>query len=308
MASCTIDLLGWSGVIGTSALLSILAISLMYMAGMAIRSPTIGAWARIEVYQAAATVMFVSAAAFMVGTACDVDLSFFGTYLYLSPAPPGFTGSTDFFEAGGIYLRALQERVYEYFDIVKTILMRWEVRVSRSEYNCPMSCFILPHGWSIDPGMGYYAKMGAGYFALNTLVVSMLSLSSLLYMLEYAASGALVLLFPLGALFRSIPYMRGFGGALMALALVLFLGLPIILFVNALLAYGALTLPIPLPPSCTEDGSGGCIAPMAAMAATAGFTTVFLPLLDFIFLAAFGRELAELFGSELDLTRLSQLV
>jgi len=317
MASCTVGLADWTGIIGLSVFLSILVISIIYMVGKALRSPTVEAWTKIELYQAAATIIFVAGASLLITTACSVDLSFFDYYLTLTPPdgwpidPTGaqdFTSSTDFFEAAHTYLISLQEKVYGYFSDVKSILMNWERRASRSEYNCPASCLILPHGWSIDPGMGFYAKMGAGYFALNALVVSMLSLSSLLYMLEYASSGALLWLFPIGAFFRAIPYMRGFGGALMALALVLFLGLPFILFVNALLAYGALSATIMVPESCIADGGGSCIPSMAVMAATASFTTVFLPILDFIILAAFGRDLANLFGSELDLTRLSQLV
>ncbi|VVC03827.1 Uncharacterised protein [Candidatus Burarchaeum australiense] len=319
MASCTIGLTGlatWSAIIGLSAFLAILTVSLLYMLGKLFRVPTITAWAKIEIYEAAATVMFVAGAAFIIGIACAVDLSFFYYYLHpaLGPAPmlpPGFTGAGDFFQASTTYLADLQHLTYaNYYLPVQTVLQHWEVQASVSKFSCLTSiCLILPQGWSIDPGTGYYSKMGAGYFILNSLMVAMLSISSLLFMLQYASSGALLLLFPLGAIFRSIPYMRGFGGALMALALVLYLGLPLLLFLNALIAYGPLVnAPLTLPPKCLATGEGACIGPMALMAATAGFVTVFLPALDFILLAAFGRELAGLFGSELDLMRLSQLV
>ena len=104
--------------------------------------------------------------------------------------------------------------------------------------------------------------------------------------------------------------MRGFGGALIAIALVLYLGLPFLLFTNALIAYGVLVSvdPTVMPLSCAEDGTGDCMVIMARMAATTSFAAIFLPALDFIILAAFGRELAHLFGSEVDLTRLSRLV
>ena len=82
------------------------------------------------------------------------------------------------------------------------------------------------------------------------------------------------------------------------------------LFVNALVSSGLLTSVTPalMPASCLNDGSGNCVIPMAKMAATAGFTAVFLPALNFIVLVVLGRELAQVFGSELDLSRLSRLV
>ncbi|RLG19661.1 hypothetical protein DRN67_02150 [Candidatus Micrarchaeota archaeon] len=306
-------------------MLSFFVLSLMYMLGRLIRSPTLDAWIKIELYQVILTILFVSGASFVLSTACAVDLSFFQYYLNLvdysdpqSILPSNFEFSVDLFEASSIYLDSLQQKVYGsatepgYYQLVKSVLMKWEVQVTRSEFKCPLACLIMPNGWSIDPGAGFYARMGAGYLALQTLVISTLSISSLRYMLEYASNGALLYIFPIGALFRSIPYMRGFGGALLALAVVLYLGLPFILFVNALLAYGIMVQLDPamlaMPADCLVDGKGDCTAPMARMAATAAFTTVFMPALDFIFLVAFGRELSRIFGSELDLSRISQLV
>ncbi|MDO8339346.1 MAG: hypothetical protein Q7T16_01685 [Candidatus Burarchaeum sp.] len=324
MAYCTLGITGVSGLIGLSVMLSIFVISLIFMLGRAMRSSTIEAWVKLELYQVLATILFVSGSMFFIGIFCSVDVTFFSDYINLGVVDPAlidpamFPVNANMFDASSDYLVWLQNNIYGsstqpgFYLQVKSVLMKWEVQASKSEFNCPGEfCLMMPNGWSIDPGTGFYTKLNAGYAALQALIISMLSVSSLRFMLEYASAGALLILFPIGAFFRSIPYMRGFGGALMALALTLYLALPFILFVNALVAYPVITGTPNLfaPPStCSSDGSGACIVPIAQQAASASFVTVFLPALDFILLAAIGRDLARLFGSELDLTGLSQLV
>ena len=323
MASCSLTLTGVAELIGLSVLLSIFVISTIFMLGRAMRSSAIEAWVKLELYQVLATILFVAGALFFIGMACSVNITFFSDYIaaasptFLNPLPP----DADLFTASSAYLGWLQDKMYGAYDSstnihtpgfyeqLKGVLMKWEVEASSSEYKCPLLCLIMPNGWSIDPGTGFYTKLGAGYMALQGIVIALLSVSSLLYMLEYASNGALLFLFPIGAFFRSIPYMRGFGGALMALALTLYLALPFILFVNALVAYPVITAtPSLVAAGCLPDGTGACIVPIAQQAASASFVTVFLPALDFILLTAIGRDLARLFGSELDLTGLSQLV
>src|SRR3989338_8867865 len=120
MAYCDLDLTFVSGIIGSSVLLSLFSISILYMLGAAIRSTTIGAWTKIELYQVAFTVMFVSGAIFMISTACAVNLSFFTNYVALvdpldpqSILPPEFTDPAmpyrNMFESSTIYLNALQQ-------------------------------------------------------------------------------------------------------------------------------------------------------------------------------------------------------
>jgi hypothetical protein len=347
LASCTIPLTGVAELISLSVLLAIFVISIIFMFGRAIRSQTIEAWVKLELYQVLATILFVAGSLLFIGIVCGIDVTFFSDYLGTGPGKlidttnPMFPADANILDASGSYLIWLQEKIhgcsvatdpacytlcnsnptqcvftstntyYGYYEQVKHMLMLWEVQASTSEYYCPFLCLIMPNGWSIDPGSGFYTKMSAGYMGLQTITMAMLSVSSLLFMLAYAVNGALLWLFPIGAFFRSIPYMRGFGGALMALALTLYIGLPFILFTNALLAYIPIhdvSITPNLPFSCVENGGGSCIMPMAQQAAAAAFATVFMPALDFIFLAAIGRELSHLFGSELDMTALSQLV
>jgi len=326
-AACTLDFTNWAGLITVGLMLSSFAIALIYMIGTALRSPTISAWTRIELYQLAATIFFVAGATFLMSTACSFNLQFFSPYYtLLPPGSPLIDFSSphmDYFGASTLYLQNLQGLTYDFYSQVRDTLMKWEFRATVSDYKCLFLCMLFQQGHSVDPGVGFYSKMGAGYLALNSLLVGLLSLSSLLFMVFYAANGALPWLFPLGAFFRSMPYMRGFGGAVMALSLTLYLGLPLMLFMNALLAYPALTgvhdyntvsggAPMYLPAGCAaggiaDDGSS-CLASIAVLAATTSFATIFLPALDFIALVLIARELANLFGGELDITRLSQLV
>jgi hypothetical protein len=337
VVACTLDFTNWAGLIAVGLTLSSFVIALIYMLGNTLRSPTIGAWARIELYQLAATIFFVAGATFLMTTACSINLNLFSYYYQVLPAgAPGgvelnyvatatHAAYADYFEAANDYLVNLQEKSYTYYAQVRDTLMHWEHAASVSQYKCLLLCLLFQNGHSVDPGVGYYAKMGAGYLALNSMIMGLLSLSSLLFMLAFAANGALPWLFPLGAVFRSLPYMRGFGGALMAISLTFYLGLPFILLINALLAYPALTgaptygvnaagvPPNYLPVGCATNGvptdiTQSCLSGMATLAATVSFATIFLPALDFIILAALARELANLFGGEVDITRLSQLV
>jgi hypothetical protein len=307
--------------VGLSALISAFTIALIYMIGTAIRSPTIGAWARIELYQLATTIFLVAGAAFFITTSCAVDLHFFQSYYTLAAAPGGqqpadglsidFGAQTDYFEAANAYLLSLQSHAYNSYTRVRDTLMRWEYNASVSEYKCLYYCLLFQNGWSVDPGVGYYAKIGAGYFALNGLVMGMLMISSMLFILAYAANGAMLWLLPIGAFFRTMPYMRGFGGALMAISISLFIGFPLLMFLNAVLAYPLLTSPAitpSLPADCISGADSSCLAPIAVLSASISFATVFLPALNFIVLAAFARELSNLFGGDVDITRLSQMI
>ncbi|MBI4399550.1 hypothetical protein HY570_02265, partial [Candidatus Micrarchaeota archaeon] len=94
---------------------------------------------------------------------------------------------------------------------------------------------------------------------------------------------------------RSLPFLRGFGGALISISLGLFIFYPFMLVLDALLF-------LPLYNNLTITD------PLLTRASALFIAAVFLPALNFVIISAFTRELSHLFGGDVDVSKLSQMI
>ncbi|HQT44601.1 MAG TPA: hypothetical protein PLO51_01365, partial [Candidatus Micrarchaeota archaeon] len=191
-----------------------------------------------------------------------------------------------------------------------------------------ISCLVGGPGYSQSKYSGEYSIEGMLSSLLNTTTASYLSAIFILFTLNFLTNGLFLYFLPLGIMLRSIPFMRGFGGALIALVLVMYIGYPVMLTADMFLWYPSYTamhvdtkLGGALDETAPLGGGLGAVGALIAgppsydstpdmifLSATAFFVTDFLLAINFIVLAAAAKSLSHMIGDEIDISRLAQMV
>jgi hypothetical protein len=143
---------------------------------------------------------------------------------------------------------------------------------------------------------GLYTEIGTLSMFLQGAMVSHLSVFFQLFTLQYiyAGTGLLMVFLPLGIVLRSLPFVRGFGGSLIALVVALYIFYPLMLVIDGLIVESVMN---GFPP--VDIYGTNAITYIAA---------VFLPAINFIVIAALTHTLSGALGEELDVSRLGQMV
>ncbi|NYZ77531.1 hypothetical protein H0O02_04440 [Candidatus Micrarchaeota archaeon] len=208
-------------------------------------------------------------------------------------------------------------------------------------------CWFGYSGTSGQPFGGYAAMVAALNTIFNATLMSYLMSLNYLMILIYVYKGFAFFLFPIGIFLRSMPYMRGFGSLLMSVAISFIIVYPFFLAVFDIMADDALfnrsasmpylsdqSLSVFLNENTYPDHSAGVGASLASafdtdyvkdhfyfqippgeksaeaiafggMAFLAGF---FFPSIALLAAIATTMYLARLYGEEVDLSRLMQMV
>jgi hypothetical protein len=209
-------------------------------------------------------------------------------------------------------------------------------------------CLFGYSGDNLQPLGGYGALSGALSIFFNALLIAMFTVLNYIFILMFVYSGFVFLFLPMGVFLRAMPYMRSFGALLIALALSFLIIYPLVLGIFYLMGSPGdilLSPPPGLPPVASYDESiypqqaGGTIAgqltqaaftvsadqvkdryfepnganledPVGAIefASDAFIAAVFLPTVALLATIATVAYLARLYGEEIDLSRLTQLV
>ncbi len=279
----------WSLVVGIAAILSAVLVALVYMLGSALSNPQMVAWAKNEFWQVILAIVLFVVITSTLNLFCAIDVQgFFST----DSGTEFGVESGDFFSVAKLYTERLAHTSYSEFYSAREKLANLYQGATVS-ISSGSGFFGLSKATSHSPGTGNYSVMAPVNYAMNVLLISTLSSLFLSFLLSFIQNGLFEVLFPMGVVFRCIPTLRSFGGALMAISLGLFLFFPFMLVLNDAIL-----------PELGTFGSEGELQSAAYMFVA----TTFLPALNFVFLVALVRQLSMILGEEVDISRLGSMI
>lgn len=323
-------------------------VALAYMGGKIAESPRVLTWCKGEVWQvfvsgALVAAVYIAIGMFCISTPADLAGFFRQGAAAQEDIMHSFGESEGMYAAAQTYLERLASYTKGVIVEVRYNMGVYELRSGIQEFRCTLFCFIASLGESYAPhgGESTYPSLLGNTLSIGT--VALLSVLFQLFLLMYIENGLFLLFLPFAIVMRSVPFMRGFGGALIALVVSLYILYPFMIYVDGVVmppAAAQLGVGIenrmgpgvgeiaPLLGSVNNDPQGGgediltqnaysmgerrerrgSMPELITLASIVFIAGVFAPALNFIVIAAVARELSRVIGEELDISRLGQMV
>ncbi|MCX6778240.1 MAG: hypothetical protein NT157_05150 [Candidatus Micrarchaeota archaeon] len=310
---------GWQALSAIGILLSWLVISLAYMVAGLLGNPQLAARAKNEVYQVIATAIMLACRVGIVTACCTLPPSDMER-----TARPG-----NLFEIAAKYLEWVRDLC------VSTLSNLMDMNNGLSIALSLMGGFtIYGMGLTAQPFAGLSPLMNVINLLMMAILVSLLVTLAQLSVLKFIYAGAINLLLPVGVICRSFPFTREFGGAMMAIALSLFVLYPAMLVLDNVLLGDAIMTPPPQENYSFGQAVGDSFGAQTVISFlkggfVTGFITAFmkyfssnslaqlgnvvlsafmLPAINGVLLVAFARDLSRMFGQEVDLTGITRMI
>jgi hypothetical protein len=324
-----------------------------YMLGKFFGNPNLILWSKTESTQIIASILVIIILLEVISLFCMMTVYDFMKLIGMEGhaidlAKNGvFSSGASIYDAASSYLNWSATYSHNILSLVRYTMGVIEIRSSFSRWQCEFFCLLGGGGTSYSPFAGDYTVLGALSILLNSATISLLSVLFQMYTLKYIQTGLFLLLLPFGVVLRSVPFMRGLGGALIAFVIVMYIFYPLLLVVDGIIwpgiAMGALpqvdSLP-KLPIMCDsgnkdvfkaeEDlqlsgvgtwfvaftklqGIDKCgylsnLAELFVLNAMSFIGSIFLMMVNFIIIIAMTREVSRAIGEEMDISRLVQMV
>jgi len=307
-----------------------MAIALAYMVSQIIHEPRLSEWAKAQAPQLLSSCLIFLLVAFLISLGCGVQIGEFTNWMGNSRIDPALTA----YGASFKYLEWGADKTETGITFIRAKMGALNIRATTTTFNSAFPMGAL--GGSGYPNSGDYATAGvhATLLQLNTSFLLSIMFQYFCLLLFTSKAGIFLLLLPIGLTLRSVPFMRGFGGALAGLAVALYLCYPLLLALSYLMLDG-------IAPAYDVDTviSGAGITDLAGAvkyensfaghkflhddpeikyvnntAASFKFTAfnflraVLLPLFGMAVTVGFARDLSKLFGDEIDANKLVQMV
>ncbi|MCX6771996.1 MAG: hypothetical protein NTX79_08170 [Candidatus Micrarchaeota archaeon] len=338
-------------------------IALVYIGGEATQSPRMLTWAKSESVQAFTSLAIVSILIFAVFSLCSFQVGEMQTIFGLSAMPkiyqsapsPYDNGKDSLYTGAMRYIENLAALALGNIASLRYDLGAYELRTSFNTFLCDGICIFSLSSTSVSYFGGESMNLAITNNLLGTATVSYLSVIFQYFTLVYIYNGLFLTFLPIAMIIRSVPFMRHFGGSLIAIFVALYIMYPLMLVADAYIAPGLAASGASPAVMCGRDslncqgigvfststqtgavckqGEDPCFgksnewgmegkwqqSDLSGLSPnTLGraipfnvlifLTAVFLPALNFIVIAAFGRELSRLLGEEADMSRLGQMI
>ena len=313
-------------------------IAFVYMLGEFISNPKLLVWAKVELVQLFASVIIVGLVIALLSITCFVQVggligltNFNPNPSYLPNSPttgaPVFSQTDLLLNASESYVMAVRDFDHAVLSQIRYNMGVIELRAGTTKWNCELLCLLGGQGTSVAQYSGEYSILSMFGMLMNMSTASYLSSIFMLFTLHFITDGLFGLLLPLGILLRSLPYMRGVGGALIALVLAMYVFYPAMLVVDSLLwmpVYNSAVVPsnalmgtAAYINSQEADLNGGLLTfdnpyqspvQLVMLSGVAFLASAFLPAINFIIIAALARTASHILGEEIDISRLAQMV
>lgn len=322
---------------GMGMLLLSMVIALAYMAGQAAHEPRLTEWAKSTVPQLGSSLLIFILVMFLVDIGCGMRIGEFANWAGLSP---GFSSETGYTSAFG-YLEWGADRTETAITFLRAKMGALNIRATTTTFESAFPLGSL--GYSAYPNSGDYSISGvhATLLQLNTSFFLAIVFQYFSLLMFTSANGLMLLILPVGLTLRCLPFMRGFGGALVGLIVAIYLIYPFMLAVSYvmlsqvapnydvdyLLASGqgkfTLQMAVDYENSIEGDIGGGRNSyvhddPQILFLDDTGrmfrFTAfnfvraVLFPSIGLLVTAMMARDLSKLFGDEIDANKLIQMV
>ncbi|MFA5381645.1 MAG: hypothetical protein WC356_00640 [Candidatus Micrarchaeia archaeon] len=326
-----------------AALLALGIIIIIYMIGKLTENPRLNVWAQTEISQVILSIIIAAlifSGMYWFYTESSALTLSAGIYKGTSPYVGG-----SIYETSCEYLSDLAEYSNDVMSLIRYNIAVANIRGSLNEFGCktdeidknPYGCamaFLGGPSTSWNKYSSNYNYLSLFNTSLNIATICFFNTLFLLYLLQFilTADGFLFILLPAGIIIRTIPFLRGLGGSLIAIAVGLFLFLPFMITLEALIfgdilqaEHSSFTYP---DESSLENDlwpiSLGDLGEIIDWNTVPEFSTnleiifkatthiflagVFLPYLGFAGVIIVTRDLSKLLGEEVDISRLAQMV
>ncbi|MDD5171781.1 MAG: hypothetical protein PHF60_01975 [Candidatus ainarchaeum sp.] len=311
-------------------------IAISFMLGRFLSNPKLTLWSKTEIVQllvSVATVIFIPV---VVNTFCTLDMGEVGDIFGISGTSGSVYASAKEFLLGAAVYAHNAATVARYQLEGYTVVSYFNAMICEIQVGggVGLGCLFGQGSDTIQPLGGYGAVMGALNVAFNSSLMSYFTAMNFLMILLFVYRGFVFLFLPLGVFLRSMPYMRPFGSLMFAVAMSFLIVYPLMLGIFGLMSGVILDPPLDVgdydesvfPES--EQGAeilgssfggedyvfdlylGGKddVPGAMAFAATAFIAGIFFPTLALLATIASVTYVARLYGDEIDLSRLTQLV
>jgi hypothetical protein len=335
--------------VGLAVVTTSTIIALSFMAGRATSNPKLTLWSRTEAIQlivSAASVFFIAA---IINTFCIIDMGEVANIFGISSP-----GSKNIYDAAEEYIFDAAHYAHNAMTALRYHLEGYMILSYLNAFKCDFTtgqigwgCMFGYSGANQQPFGGYGATNAAMNIFFNSSIVATFTALNFAAILMYIYRGFIFVFLPLGVFLRAMPFLRGFGSLLIALALAFLTVVPLMLGVYWLMgdvlldrttgyipSVGGTSLSSFLDEDVFPDEEGAGSAGQSAAAAFAGedvvfntyfsngdnvpgvimfaafafITAVFLPTVALIATIASVSYLARLYGQEIDLSKITQLV
>jgi len=351
---------------GIAALSMFALIALTYIGGEAAQSPRMITWAKTEAVQAFASLVIVGLVIFAVSTLCTFQVGELQSVFGISSMPKIYLdagGGTDNLYDGAMrYIENVAALSLSNIASLRYDLSSYELRTSYTTFLCSGDCLLSLSSVSISPFSGNSMNLAITNNLMGIATVSYLSAIFQYFTLIYIYGGLFIVFLPAALIIRSVPFMRHFGGSLIAIFVSLYLLYPVMLVADAYIAPGFVSNSLNVAGGagkvvmCNRDDRGCAGSDIYTMGGATPsiqcslgndpcqghlewdlegitrseggmndtspndvsrairlnvlifLTAVFLPAMNFIVIAAFGRELSRFLGEDADMSRLGQMI
>jgi hypothetical protein len=325
-----------------ASIASAVIVALGYMLGTVLSNVRVVTWAKTEVLQVVMSVASVAFIFMLLSTFCAINMDevkgIFG--IVTTPADPcgSPSGGTSVYDAAKGYLTDASCFSHNSVKAVRYHLQSYTVLSNLNLFECALStgaigwgCLFGYSGTSMQPLGGYGTAMSAMNVFFNSSIVAYVSALNFLFILMYVYRGFVLFFLPFGIFIRSVPYLRTFGSLLISVALAFLVVYPLLLSIFSLMGDVIFAVPPGVPAVYDElvfssasgfEGSLGAsyvkntyfgggkeqLIGVIEYSAAAFIAGVFLPTVALLATIASIRYSSRIFGEEIDLSRIVQMV
>ncbi len=332
----------WQDVCLLGILISFFTISLLYMASQVFGNQGLAAWCKKEIFQVIVTALIFGGIFGFISFTCG----FFKPSFFISLDDNGDgipDHPDDMFQYGTSYLEWLRDTSYTIYAEMAVLNSYVVKTTSTYVYQSPGGL-----GVNLRPLMGLSSLSGILSFSMSTLLVGgVLTTIAQLRMLRVIQLMMFNMILPIGLLARCFEPFRRFGGSMIAIAIGLFIFYPFLLMLNGGLVKNNFitdasiiqantqvtsTTPDSLETANQRDvdardpnynnpdplNSGAGYTSMSSygnlfqalykLGARNLIAALFLPILNFILLITFIRNLSRALGEEVDITNVTRMI
>ncbi len=327
-----------------AGIITAIIIAVSFMVGQAIRNPKVTVWAKTEVVQLFISFVSLLLLSSLFGFFCSIDMHNIADIFEITYSGPSsmFDAAEDYLVSAARYSHNALTVVRYHLEGYTVLGCMGAFKCAYSMDHTGWGCWFGFSGTQTQPFGGYAALNAALNTIFNSTLMSYLMSLNYLMILLYIYKGFAFFLFPIGIFMRSMPYMRSFGSVLISIAISFSIIYPLFLATFNLMGDSIFNKPDYLPdPSLSnfldEDTYPEHVAGVGAtlgsatygadfvkdvyyfpngekpaeaiafggMAFVVGF---FLPSLAMLAAVASVVYLARLYGEEVDLSRIMQMV
>lgn len=324
---------------GSAAVLALITILIAYYIGTTIDNPKVTVWAKTEIVQVILSLFAVVIILAGMHSFCAIDA---GAIRELVGSKTTVSGNI-FDEAEGYLVNTTAYGHYA-MGVTRYYLSAYSIFVYRYNFKCDLGglgCLFGGSGASWSSLANYGGKYGALNMLFGTTILYFLTSANMLFILLFTYKGFVLFFLPIAIIVRSLPYLRSLGSLLIAVCLSFFLVYPLVLSVFSIASDKLFYSPIVLKEEKFESVSvfselafGSVLGVLGTSRYTNDewlkedffvngkddYTTVLeiigvafvvsfvLPSLALAATIASVRYFGRLYGEDIDLSRLSQLV